>query len=103
MLSQNKQLCKPWCNLENPNLMEVCLQQWLPHNPTHVLFHELSKPFSCDSKPSASKSYEFRSNGLYRAFENGLQKSLLMMANIFVSFFAKYAPSHLLTWDALQV
>jgi hypothetical protein len=41
-------------------------------NPTHVVFHELSKPLSWGSKPSRSKFYEFRSNGLYDTFENGL-------------------------------
>jgi hypothetical protein len=65
-------------------------------SPTHLLFHELFKPLSCGSKPSTSKSYEFRSNGLYHTFDDGLHKSLLIMANIFASFFAKCAPSHFL-------
>ncbi len=41
-------------------------------NPTHAMFHELFKPLSCDSKPSTSKSYKFKSDWLYHTFEDGL-------------------------------
>jgi hypothetical protein len=41
-------------------------------NPTHVLFQEQSKPFSCNIKPSTSRFDEFRSSGLYHTFEDGL-------------------------------
>jgi hypothetical protein len=41
----------------------------------HVLFHEQSKPFSYNIKPSTSRFDEFKSNGLYHTFEDGLSNS----------------------------
>jgi hypothetical protein len=44
-------------------------------SPTHILFHELSKPLSCDNKPSTSRFDEFRNHGLYHTFEDGLHNT----------------------------